>query len=189
VHVKSKNPHNTTFELFSKEHDSFVLRVRKIATDAKAGTVFPEDQGDALANVDILASQGGDYEFVPGAEMDNMQSSSRSAQPFRLPPTWKCTRTRWTNTASLTRIRTGLRQSRMSGRDSGRRSRRQSNRSSLPRAAKLCFEPFPKCVRTLCHIKDRIRAPLLAIELFANNAEVPCRYPIGDTQTMRFTCR
>lgn len=74
VHVKSKNFRNTTFELFSKEHDSFVLRGRKLATDEKAGTVFPEDQGDILATVDILARQGGDYEFVPGAEMDDMQA-------------------------------------------------------------------------------------------------------------------
>lgn len=74
VHVKSKNPRNTTFELFSKEHDSFVLRVRTIAPDAKAGTVFPEDQGNLIATVDLLARAAGDYEFVPGAEMDDMQS-------------------------------------------------------------------------------------------------------------------
>ncbi|WP_322009303.1 hypothetical protein [Paraburkholderia sp. J12] len=74
VHVRSKNPRNTTFELFSKEHDSFVRRVRKLAPDAKAETVFPEDQGDLLATVDILARAGGDYESVPGAEMDDMQA-------------------------------------------------------------------------------------------------------------------
>ncbi|MGF6814006.1 hypothetical protein OKW33_000812 [Paraburkholderia atlantica] len=74
VHVKSKNPRNTTFELIDKDHDSFVLRVRKLAPNAKAGTVFPENEGELLATVDILARLGGDYEFVPGAEMDDMQA-------------------------------------------------------------------------------------------------------------------
>ena len=40
VHVKSKSPRNASFELDSTRHDSYQLRVRKLATDAKAGTVF-----------------------------------------------------------------------------------------------------------------------------------------------------
>lgn len=51
-----------------------MLRVRKIAPDAWAGTVFPEDQGNLIATVDLLARAGGDYEFLPGAEMDDMQA-------------------------------------------------------------------------------------------------------------------
>jgi hypothetical protein len=74
VHVKSKNPRNATFELFSKDHDSFLLRVRKIDPRSKVGTVFPEDKGNLIATVDLLAHAGGDYQFVPGAEMDDMQA-------------------------------------------------------------------------------------------------------------------
>ncbi|MFL9998303.1 hypothetical protein PQR34_44030 [Paraburkholderia sediminicola] len=74
VHVKAKNPRSTTFELESKAHDSYALRVRRIAADGKTGAVFHEDQGDVLASVDLLAQVGGDYEFVPGAEMDDMET-------------------------------------------------------------------------------------------------------------------
>ncbi|MFM0385855.1 hypothetical protein [Paraburkholderia dipogonis] len=74
VHVRSKNPRNTTFELESKSHDSYSLTVRKIAADAKVGTVFHEDAGDVIAKVDLLDEASGDYEFLPGAEMDDMQT-------------------------------------------------------------------------------------------------------------------
>jgi hypothetical protein len=74
VHVKSKNPRPTKFELKHGSHDSYVLRVRKLPADAKAGAVFLEDQGDILTTIDLLARAGGDYEFLPGAEMDDFQA-------------------------------------------------------------------------------------------------------------------
>lgn len=74
VHVKAKNPRTATFELESRLHDSYALRVRKIADAAKVGAVFYEDTGDVLADIDLLAHVGGDYEFVPGAEMDDMET-------------------------------------------------------------------------------------------------------------------
>ncbi|CAD6533052.1 hypothetical protein ACFQ3P_14450 [Paraburkholderia sabiae] len=74
IHAKSKNPRNATFELNSTKHDSYQMRVRKLASDAKAGTVFHEDQGDVIASIDLLKLAGDDYEFLPGAEMDDMQT-------------------------------------------------------------------------------------------------------------------
>lgn len=74
VHVKSKNPRSATFELDASKKDSYELRVRKLAADAKAGTVFHEDEGDLIASADLLKLAGGDYEFLPGAEMDDMQT-------------------------------------------------------------------------------------------------------------------
>lgn len=74
IHAKSKNPRNTTFELDSTRHDSYQLRVRKLASDAKAGTVFHEDEGELIASADLLKLAGGSYEFLPNAEMDDMQS-------------------------------------------------------------------------------------------------------------------
>jgi len=74
VHAKAKNPRNTTFELVSKEHDSYWLRVRKVPADAKAGTVFHEDEGDMIADIDLLKLAGDNYEFLPNAEMDDMQT-------------------------------------------------------------------------------------------------------------------
>ncbi|CAJ7135471.1 Uncharacterised protein [Burkholderia pseudomallei] len=74
IHAKSKNPRNTTFELDSMKHDSYQMRVRKLASDAKAGTVFNEDDGDVIASIDLLKLAGDNYEFLPGAEMDDMQA-------------------------------------------------------------------------------------------------------------------
>ncbi|WP_118181408.1 hypothetical protein [Paraburkholderia phosphatilytica] len=74
VHVKAKNPRSTSFDLDSTQHDSYTLRVRKIATDGKAGTVFHEDEGDLIASIDLLKLASGNYEFLPGAEMDDMQT-------------------------------------------------------------------------------------------------------------------
>jgi len=74
IHAKSKNPRNATFELNSTQHDSYQMRVRKLASDAKAGTVFHEDEGDVIASIDLLKLAGDDYEFLPGAEMDDMQT-------------------------------------------------------------------------------------------------------------------
>jgi hypothetical protein len=74
VHVNAKNPRPATFELESRLHDSYALRARKLPSDAKVGTIFYEDSGDLIANVDLLARANGDYEFVPGAEMDDMET-------------------------------------------------------------------------------------------------------------------
>ncbi|MBC8732610.1 hypothetical protein [Paraburkholderia sp. UCT2] len=74
IHAKSKNPRNATFELDSTQHDSYQMRVRKLASDAKAGTVFHEDDGDVIASIDLLKLAGDNYEFLPGAEMDDMQT-------------------------------------------------------------------------------------------------------------------
>ena len=74
VHVQSKNPRPNKFELQSAQHDSFELRVRRLAPDAAAGKVFHEDEGDLIAHADLLQLAGGDYEFLPQAEMDDMQA-------------------------------------------------------------------------------------------------------------------
>ncbi|CAJ7344273.1 Uncharacterised protein [Burkholderia pseudomallei] len=74
IHAKSKNPRNTTFELDRGKDDSYQLRVRKLASDAKAGTVFHENEGELVASADLLKLAGGDYEFLPNAEMDDMQT-------------------------------------------------------------------------------------------------------------------
>ncbi|WP_074772187.1 hypothetical protein [Paraburkholderia fungorum] len=74
VHAKSKNPRNTTFELNSALGDTYQLRIRKLTPDAKAGTVFHEDEGDLIASVDLLKLAGDSYEFLPNAEMDDMQT-------------------------------------------------------------------------------------------------------------------
>ncbi|MBN3843952.1 MULTISPECIES: hypothetical protein [Burkholderia] len=74
VHVQSKNPRPNKFELTDSKHDSFELRVRRLVPDAKAGNVFHEDEGDLIASADLLKLAGGDYEFLPQAEMDDMQT-------------------------------------------------------------------------------------------------------------------
>lgn len=48
--------------------------MRKLAADAKAGAVFHEDEGDLIASVNLLKLAGDNYEFLPGAEMDDMQT-------------------------------------------------------------------------------------------------------------------
>jgi hypothetical protein len=74
IHAKSKNPRNTTFELSGAQHDSYQLRVRKLAPDGKARTVFAEDEGELIASADLLQLAGDNYEFLPNAEMDDMQT-------------------------------------------------------------------------------------------------------------------
>ena len=74
VHVRSKNPRNYEYELKTKNGDSFELRIHKIALDAKENTVIPEGKGDLINKVDLLKEVGGDYDFLPGAEMDDMNS-------------------------------------------------------------------------------------------------------------------
>jgi hypothetical protein len=73
VHVKSKNPRKVNVELRSKLGDSYTLSVRKLPADAKAETVFEEDQGDLINKIDLMKSAEGDYEILPGAEMDDMR--------------------------------------------------------------------------------------------------------------------
>ncbi|CAB3810476.1 hypothetical protein LMG28688_07256 [Paraburkholderia caffeinitolerans] len=73
VHVESKNPRPNKFELRSDHHDSFELRVRRLVPKAAEGQVFKEDEGDLIARSDLLALADGDYEFLPAAEMDDMQ--------------------------------------------------------------------------------------------------------------------
>jgi hypothetical protein len=75
AHVKSKNPRNVNVELLSNLGDSYSLRVRRLPPDAKEGTVFEEDQGNLnlISNIDLMKSAEGDYEILPGAEMDDMR--------------------------------------------------------------------------------------------------------------------
>lgn len=74
VHAKSKNPRTATFELDTSNHDSYQLRIHRLAPNAKLGTVFHEDEVQLLASVDLLQLAGGSYEFLPNAEMDDMQT-------------------------------------------------------------------------------------------------------------------
>ncbi|MGD1325389.1 hypothetical protein ACNHE5_10780 [Pandoraea pnomenusa] len=73
VHVESRNPRPMKFELSSSKHDSFELRVRTLPAGAAVGTVFHEDEGDLLAQADLLKLAGGDYIFLPQAEMRDTQ--------------------------------------------------------------------------------------------------------------------
>ena len=73
VHVKSKNPRNYKFALDSKLGDSFELRCRKVATDIKVNTVVDEDSGDLINKVDLMQETDGEYDFLPGAKMDDMR--------------------------------------------------------------------------------------------------------------------
>lgn len=74
VHVKSKNPRTTVFELDKRLGDSYQLRVRKVSDRANANDVIDEDAGHVIATVDLMARTGDQYEFLPGAEMDDMRT-------------------------------------------------------------------------------------------------------------------
>ncbi|MFM0644986.1 hypothetical protein PQR14_11685 [Paraburkholderia bryophila] len=75
VHVKSKNPRNTKFDLVKKDGDSFVLRVQRVADNAQVDTVVDSDPHNlAVPDIDLLANTGGEYEFAPNAEMDDMRT-------------------------------------------------------------------------------------------------------------------
>lgn len=74
VQVQSKNPRSTEFKLRSDKRDSFDLRVRALPADAAFGKVFNEDEGELIAHTDLLKQAGGEYEFLPQAEMDDMQA-------------------------------------------------------------------------------------------------------------------
>ncbi|MCP1120505.1 hypothetical protein [Robbsia andropogonis] len=72
VHVHAKNPRPVALELRSKDHDSYSLKIRQIDTGGKAGDVIEEGTGKIVATADLLKTAGGDYEFLPGADMDDM---------------------------------------------------------------------------------------------------------------------
>lgn len=75
VHVKSKNPRSVSFRLVKKDGDSFVLRVQRVSDDAKANTILATNKRDAVVpDIDLLADTGGEYEFAPNAEMDDMRT-------------------------------------------------------------------------------------------------------------------
>jgi hypothetical protein len=75
VHVKSKNPRNIEFDLVKKDGDSFVLRVQRVADDAKVnGIIDPDRRSVVVPDIDLLANTGGEYDFAPNAEMDDMRT-------------------------------------------------------------------------------------------------------------------
>ncbi|HDR9084571.1 hypothetical protein [Burkholderia vietnamiensis] len=75
VHVKSKNPRNVSFRLVNKDGDSFVLRVQRVPDDAKTNTLIaPDKRATLVPDIDLLADTGGEYEFAPNAEMDDMRT-------------------------------------------------------------------------------------------------------------------
>ncbi|MCA8094431.1 hypothetical protein LGM65_26755 [Burkholderia anthina] len=73
VHVHAKNPRPVTFQLSSKAGDTYELRVRQVTPDKGANAVIDEDSGTILATADLMTGTGGLYEFLPGAEMDDMR--------------------------------------------------------------------------------------------------------------------
>ncbi|MCA8277650.1 hypothetical protein LGN17_34770 [Burkholderia sp. AU30280] len=75
VHVKSKNPRSVAFRLIKKDGDSFVLHVQRVSDDAKANAIVTPGKQDAVVpDIDLLADTGGEYEFAPNAEMDDMRT-------------------------------------------------------------------------------------------------------------------
>lgn len=62
-----------TFQLSGKAGDTYELRVRQVAPDKGANAVIDEDSGTILATADLMTGTGGLYEFLPGAEMDDMR--------------------------------------------------------------------------------------------------------------------
>ncbi|RQT18558.1 hypothetical protein [Burkholderia contaminans] len=75
VHVKSKNPRSVAFRLIKKDGDSFVLHVERVSDDAKVNMIVaPRKQDAVVPDIDLLADTGGEYEFAPNAEMDDMRA-------------------------------------------------------------------------------------------------------------------
>lgn len=75
VHVRSKNPRNVEFDLVKKDGDSFVLRVQRVADDAKVNTMIAPDRRNVVVpDIDLMANTGGEYDFAPNAEMDDMRT-------------------------------------------------------------------------------------------------------------------
>jgi hypothetical protein len=73
VHIKSKNPRMTEFVLDKKLGDSYQLRIRKVGGGIQENGVIDEDSGEMVATADLLSQTGDQYEFLPGAEMDDMR--------------------------------------------------------------------------------------------------------------------
>jgi hypothetical protein len=75
VHVKSKNPRSVEFDLVKKDGDSFVLRVQRMSDDAQADTILEPDRRNVIVpDIDLMARTGGEYDFAPNAEMDDMRT-------------------------------------------------------------------------------------------------------------------
>ncbi|CPF80127.1 hypothetical protein [Burkholderia pseudomallei] len=74
VHVHAKNPRPVTFQLNSKAGDTYELRVRQVDSGKAANNVIDEDTGTVLAKADLMAGTGDLYEFLPGADMDDMRT-------------------------------------------------------------------------------------------------------------------
>ena len=76
VHVISKNPRSSKFTLDVKHGDIFKLRIQKIPMDSKAGTVISENEDEAnlIETIDLLGNDSGEYELLPNAELDDMNS-------------------------------------------------------------------------------------------------------------------
>ncbi|WP_175875184.1 hypothetical protein [Burkholderia sp. BCC0097] len=75
VHVKSKNPRSVAFRLVKKDGDSFVLCVQQVSDEAKANAIITPNKRDAVVpDIDLLADTGGEYEFAPNAEMNDMRT-------------------------------------------------------------------------------------------------------------------
>lgn len=73
VHIRSKNPRNYAFGLNAKLGDSFKLRFREIPSDMKERTMLDEDAGNLIKEDDLVEKAGGEYSFMPGAELDDMR--------------------------------------------------------------------------------------------------------------------
>lgn len=73
VHVHAKNPRPVKFQLDSKAGDTYELRVRGVDLKRAADSVIDEDDGAILAKADLMSGTGSLYEFLPGAEMDDMR--------------------------------------------------------------------------------------------------------------------
>ena len=70
VHAKSKK-----FDLVKKDGDSFVLRVQRVADDAKVNAIIDPDRRNVIVpDIDLLANTGGEYDFAPNAEMGDMRT-------------------------------------------------------------------------------------------------------------------
>jgi len=73
IHVKSKNPRNYEFTLNGKLGDTFELRIRKVASNAKENTVFDEEDGELISKFDMMKSVNyEEYQLLPNAETDDM---------------------------------------------------------------------------------------------------------------------
>ena len=72
IHVRSTNPRTSKFE-FDRPNASFKLDVRSLANDRNAPTIFDEEEGLAIASIDLLKGTGG-YEMLPAATVDDMRT-------------------------------------------------------------------------------------------------------------------